>query len=234
MPASIIAVHPRPPVAADLARWSAVVTHTHNLRSSQVPFDAAKRQLADWCGRHGIGAVGVGSPWEPVSAATYGRCEGVDRDRYYAGAIDPASVRAREPIQRLLDDLNAARPETLFYLDNETPKCRYGHIWWFGWHYDVPAWHDYSQDRPITYWDGDPEREINPLTGAPHRRRPYLEVVAAQRARGALAVWAHPTSWWTHEDRFITNIAAEAPLHLLADGRLDGFAVMGYDPFHRG
>ena len=226
-----IAVHHADP--ATLARWTSVVTHTHNLRSGQVPFTDAKRQLVAWCARHGVGALGVGSPWEPVSAASYQRYEGPDRDLYYSGRIDPATVMDREAVEGLIADLNGARPGTLFYLDNETPKARYGHLWWFGWHYDAPAWHDYSQDRPISYHDDDPDRELNALTGEPHRRRAYLDVVGAQRTRGALAVWAHPTSWWTHQDAFVTNIAAELPLHLVADGRLDGLAVMGYDAFHR-
>ncbi len=231
VPITRITAHPPDP--ATVARWTSVVTHTHNLRSGQVPFPDAKRQLVDWCSRHGVGALGVGSPWEPVSAASYQRYEGPDRDLYYSGRIDPTTVMDREAVEGLIADLNRARPQTLFYLDNETPKARHGHLWWFGWHYDAPAWHDYSQDRPISYHDDDPERELNALTGEPHRRRAYLDVVAAQRARGALAVWAHPTSWWTHQDAFVTNIAAELPLHLVADGRLDGLAVMGYDAFHR-
>lgn len=211
-----------------------MVTHTHNLRTGQVSFSDAKRQLLSWCGHHRVQALGLGSPWEPVSAASYARYEGPDRDLYYSGRMDPTTVMDRDQVEGIISDLNKDRPQTLFYLDNETPKARYGHLWWFGWHYEVPAWHDYSQDRPITYHDDDPQCELNALTGEPHRRRAYLEVVAAQRARGALAVWAHPTSWWMQQEAFITNIASELPLHLHADGRLDGLAVMGYDAFHRG
>ncbi|MCD6416415.1 MAG: hypothetical protein J7M08_06935, partial [Planctomycetes bacterium] len=103
----------------------------------------------------------------------------------------------------------------------------------FGYYYDFPAWHDYSQDRPIQYYDNDPQCEINSLTGKPHRRRCTLEIYATQRAHGALGVWAHPTSWWLHEGQFITNIAADSGLCLLADGRLDGIVNMGYDACHR-
>ena len=214
--------------------WSTVSTHSHMLRSNVVSFDAAKQQLVAWCRQRQIAALGVGSPWDPVSGANYGRHEGVDRDRYDAGLIPPESVMDREAIRQLFDDLNrASAGDTLFYQDNENPKNRFGHIWYFGYHYDFPAWHDYDQNRPISYYANDPQREINPLTGQPHHRRSTLEVVATQRKAGALAVWAHPTSWWREHERFITNIATESVLHLLADGRLDGFTVEGYDACQR-
>jgi len=188
----------------------------------------------EWCRENNIAAVGIGSPWEPVSAAHYERYESAERDLYYSGAIDAAAVMDREEIARFFDEMNAAAGRsTLFYQDNETPKSRYGHLWYFGYHYDFPAWHDYSQDLPIQYYENDPNCETNQLTGKPHRRRAYLEVVAAQRKAGALAIWAHPTSWWRAKGKFVTNIAAELVLHLLADGHVDGMAVQGYDACHR-
>jgi hypothetical protein len=61
-----------------------------------------------------------------------------------------------------------------------------------------------------------------------------MEVVARQRKAGALAVWAHPTSWWTNPDgSFVTNIAADLVPELLADGFLNGMTVQGYDAYHR-
>ena len=224
----------RPPPPGLWSAWSTVSTHSHMLRSKALSFEEAKSRLVGWCRERQIAALGVGSPWEPVSGASYGRCEGVDRDRYDAGLIPPETVMDREPIGRLFDDLNrASAGATLFYQDNENPKGRFGHIWYFGYHYDFPAWHDYDQNRPVSYYAGDPQREINPLTGQPHHRRCTFEIVASQRRAGALAVWAHPTSWWREQGRFITNIASESVLHLLADGRLDGFTVQGYDACHR-
>lgn len=233
--ASIINTEARRPDDGKLAGWRRVVSHTHHLRSGELDLETTNANLLRWCRAHRIEAIGVGSPWEPASKAAYQRCEGPDRDRYYAGLIDPESVKHETEVRGLIDDLNdAAGGATSCYLDNETPKCRYGHLWWFGWDFDFPPWHDYSQDRPICYHEGDPERELNPLTGEPHRRRPYLEIVAAQRRSGALGIWAHPTSWWLEGERFVTNIAAECHLHLLCDGYLDGLVTMGYDPFHRG
>lgn len=214
--------------------WKSVATHSHHLRTGECDYEQMRRHVVDWCRKYRVRALGLGSPWEPVSAASYRRFEHEDRDLYYSPDIDHRSVRDEEHVRRCIDEFNALTgPETLVYLDNETPKSRYGHLWWFGWRYEYPAWHDYNQDRPVQYYEDDPHIEINRLTGLPHRRRPYLQIVAEQRAFGALGIWAHPTSWWLGEKgEFVTNIAAELPLHLLADGFVDGMTVMGYDACH--
>lgn len=214
--------------------WVSVGTHSHMLRSHRTDFAAAKRNLVDWAASRGIAAVGVGSPWEPVSAAHYAHYEHTGRDRYYGGFVPPESVMDRPQIEALFADLNRmAEGRTLFYWDNETPKNRHGHLWYVGFEYQVPAWHDYSQDRRVQFWDGDPCEDPNVLTGGCHIRRSYAEVVALQRRAGALAVWAHPTSWWRHDGQFVTNIAAQMVTHLHADGYLDGMVVQGYDACHR-
>ncbi len=225
---------PSTPPADIHAGWISVATHSHMLRSGESDFAAAKTNLLNWAQRQGIGAVAVGSPWEPVSASRYRHYEQVERDLYFSGGVNPADVMDREPIRQLIAELNRrAAGQTLFFLDNETPKNRHGHLWYLGFDYQVPAWHDYSQDHRVQFWDGDPCEDPNHLTGGCHLRRSYFEVVAQQRAAGALAIWAHPTSWWWQGNEFITNIAAELPLHLHADGGLDGIVVQGYDAFHR-
>jgi len=217
-----------------IAEWQAVACHSHHLRAGQLDIDGANRTLVAWCCQNGIRAAGIGSPWTPLSAAHYRQYEGPDRDLYYSDDFEPRSVMDREDIQALFEELNRlARGDVLFYQDNETPKGRNGHCWWFGYHYDYPAWHDYSQDRPIQYYDGDPHCEINRRTGTPHRRRCTFEIFATQRRHGALGVWAHPTSWWLQDEEFVTNIAADCGMHLLADGTLDGLVNMGYDACHR-
>ena len=125
----------------------------------------------------------------------------------------------------------------LFYLDNETPKSCFGHMWYVGFKQTVPAWHDYSQDRPCWYSDYDNDTaERNALTGDYQRRRTYATIVAEQRRYGALAIWAHPTSWWTKDGKnkgpFVTNIATDMIPQLMRDGYLDGMTVQGYDPYH--
>ena len=82
-------------------------------------------------------------------------------------------------IEKVLRNLNQwSGHGTLFYLDNETPKGRMSHVWWFGYKYDYPAWQNYSQDRPIKLFEGDLWVEINPLTGEPHTRRNLFEIMA--------------------------------------------------------
>jgi hypothetical protein len=102
-----------------------------------------------------------------------------------------------------------------------------------GFTYQVPAWNDYNQDKHTVFWYGEKSDDINSITGKPHIRRPYIEVVAEQRENGAKAIWAHPTSWWKQDGTFITNIAAEMVAQYHADGFLDGMTVMGYDPYHK-
>jgi hypothetical protein len=224
---------------SEIARqWVTVLTHTHRWRwpndHSTVAFDDAQRLLAEWCAQSGIKAVGVGSAWDPVSLATYLRYEGPDRDLYYSGRVDPRTVMDTGAVYGTIDQLNRlARGRTLFYLDNETPKGATGHMWWFGYRYNYPAWHDYSQDRPIHLFLNDTDIEINPLTGQPHTRLTLFEIMAAQHEAGALGVFAHPTRWWTSGAQFVTNIAAFAPMFLAVYGGLDGLTVMGDRAFNQ-
>ena len=224
---------------SEIAReWVTVLTHTHRWRwpndRATVPFDEAQRLLAEGCAALGIKAVGVGSAWDPVSLATYLRYEGPDRDLYYSGRVDPQRVMDQDAVHGMIDQLNRlARGRTLFYLDNETPKGATSHMWWFGYRYNYPAWHDYSQDRPIHLFLNDTDIEINPLTGQPHARRTLFEIMAAQHETGALGVFAHPTRWWTSGEKFVTNIAAFAPMFLAVYGRLDGVTVMGDRVFNQ-
>lgn len=212
--------------------WPAVVTHTHNWRFSEdeTPgsFPVAEEELVNWCRKLGIRAVGVGSAWSPAVEANFQRFEGADRDLYYSGGFDQRSVMDVAGVNAVLANLNAqSRGATLFYLDNETPKNRMGHVWWFGYLYDYPAWHDYSQDRPVKYFERDPSVEINSLTGEPHSRRNLFEIMATQRKASAIGIFAHPTRWWVTNGKFNTNIAAMSSLFLMVDGYLDGLAVMG-------
>lgn len=222
------------PALAGAAR-AGVGTHSHLVRNIDAPDELALENLLKWTRAHDVKAVGIGSPWTHASGLTYRKHEKDLRDEYYAGKIDPESVMDRADIEEMLRRTNAAAGgETFFYLDNETPKQHFGHLWYVGFDYQVPAWHDYDQDRFVSYSDLDPIRDPNPFdrTGA-HIRRTYMEVVARQRKAGAIAVWAHPTSWWTCGDAFVTNIAADMLPQLFADGFLDGMTVQGYDAYHR-
>ncbi|MBC8453592.1 CehA/McbA family metallohydrolase [PVC group bacterium] len=221
------------PVGVDAADWKAVDSHSHHLRGGDLSYGATNKNTVEYALKNSLAAVGVGSVWEPVSCDHYRQYEGRDRDLYYSGNIDPQSLMDKAEIQRMLDDLNhIAEGRVLFYLDNETPKGSRAHMWWFGYNYDFPAWHDYSQDRPVQYCSFD-RADINTVSGKPHTRRCIFEILATQRSAGALGVFAHPTSWWMDGNDFITNIAAECVMHLYADGYLDGIAVQGYDACQR-
>ena len=226
-------------LAGSRPEWAKIAGHSHTLRNTSVPIEEAFGHLVEWERRHGVTAIGLGSPWTSRSGAFYGRCEHEDRDRYFAGLVSDSEreeLLCREDIHAMIRAANeASGGSTLHYLDNETPKQRYGHMWHVGFQLQVPAWHDYDQDRRASYCDLDPVEDPNPLDprGA-HYRRTYSEVTALQRAAGAISIWAHPTSWWDGPDgRYYTNIAAAMPPNLYADGFLDGLVVQGYDPYHR-
>ena len=226
-----------PSTDPDPQLWPGVLTHSHTYSGradhggAQQPPDSYT-QIARWTARVGAAAVAMGSPWTPASVVSYGRYDGDERDTYYDPAFDKRALLETAEVAAMLDAANhRAGGRPLFFLDNETPKGRYGHMWWVGWNHDFPAWHDYDQD--FDRWmvneatRGDYSNE--PM---PYLRRPYLQILAEQRAAGALGFWAHPTSWWHGErGQFITNIAAEMPAHAIADGYLDGLVIMGYHPY---
>lgn len=223
---AVMAAAPSPRVA--------VAGHTHLCRNGKVSFDLALSNLVAWVEKYDVRAFGVGSPWTPKQASRTRRCEREDRDRYFAGKIEEDLVDKAD-LYAMLAVLSNACPRTTFYLDNETPKNRYGHLWYIGFEVLVPGWHDYSQDKRVAFTTDEAEAagpDLNKETGCRHLRRSYAEVVAEQRRYGGLAVWAHPTSWWTHEGKFVTNIAADMPVQLFADGGLDAITVMGYDAYH--
>jgi hypothetical protein len=235
--ATLVSEKTGPPPPGLFEQYPAVLTHTHNWRFAdreQPPdFEESEKNLVSWCARLGIRAVGVGSAWDPANDAMFQRFEGPDRDLYYSGKFDQKSVMQSDHVRGVIAYLNRlAKGKTYFYLDNETPKTQMGHVWWFNYDYDYPAWHDYSQDRPIRFYRDDPSGEINPLTGKPHMRRDLFEIMATQHRAGALGVFAHPTRWWISDGKFVTNIAALSGLFLLADGYLDGLAVMSDRPFN--
>jgi len=180
-----------------------------------------------------VDRVAMGSPYTPAAAKLYGKYDLNDRSAYYnspetqAAALEHDLAEARGMIETI-NAMSAGQPE--FFLDNETPKGRYGHLWWVGHEPQFASWHDYDQE--FDHWMcKHPDALQGRDEPMPYERRPYLQIVAEQRARGAVGVWAHPTSWWTGSDgRFITNIATEMPIHALADGFVDGVVIMGYHP----
>ncbi len=228
---------PAPHPVTSHGTLASVLTHTHTYsgvwhHGGALPPPDNYIQLRAWCARRGVKALGMGSPYTPLNAKHYGYCEHEGYNDYFTPGSDlQLSMRDLPEIQSMLMAVNAGQNHTLFYLDNETPKTRFGHLWWLGYHCDFPAWHDY--DQPFDRWmtqDQIPGSFDDEAVS--YQRRPYSQVFDAQHRHGAVGVWAHPTSWWRDRDgRFITNIAAEMPAHAYADGRIDGMVVMGYHAF---
>lgn len=218
-----------PPLSRD-EFWT-VFTHTHTLRNERIAGSVPEHIVA-MCRAHDVDALGIGSPYTEASLARYKEYEGPSRALYYSGAIDQRELRPFAEITALLEQLRVASdggPE--FYLDNETPKGRYGHLWWFGWTCDFPPWHDYDQDfdRWMVGMPAPGHHQDEPM---PYARRSYLQILAAQREAGGLGIWAHPTSWWySGTGAFQTNIATELPFHLFAQGEVDGMVVVGYNAY---
>jgi len=121
----------------------------------------------------------------------------------------------------------------LFY-GAELPKYRTGHTFWFG----LESTHDVFQGA----MDETHENRFY-LAGAdtrwtfeslPFPNIPDIELVSRLRqAEDAVALAAHPTSWWWQPragvEKYVTNVAASLSVGLLAGGVWDGLAVMGYD-----
>ena len=214
--------------------------HSHTCRSTEFSQEYVEQRLHQWAEQNEVDAMGLGSPWTATNARTAAFVEHEGLDRYYAG--QPAatdSVFDQADVEAMITRVNEAPGNrTLYYIDNETPKQRFGHLWYVGFSLQVPGWHDY--DQGLTAWYSpydDADADVNALTGEPQRRRTYRQVVNEQRAAGALCIWAHPTSWWTTNGDpngpFTTNIAAEMLPQLMEDGYLDGMTVVGYDAYHR-
>lgn len=214
--------------------------HSHTCRSTEFSQEYVESRMHQWAKQNEVDAMGLGSPWTAANARITFHEEHEGRDRYYAKQPLPTdSVFNQNDVEAMIARVNTAPGNrTLYYVDNETPKQRYGHLWHVGFSLQVPNWHDYDQGLNTWYSDYDnDDTTLNSLTGKPQQRRTYREVVDEQRAAGALCIWAHPTSWWTTNGDpngpFTTNIAAEMLPELLEDGYLDGMTVMGYDAFHR-
>lgn len=224
---------------AEVPKVFRIAGHSHSCRGAQFDQQVVDARLAEWAARNEVSAFGMGSPWSQANAVLTRYYEKDFRDRYYAGETDPAKPFRPEDVAAVVAKANAAPGNrTLFFVDNETPKSRYGHAWYVGFKVTVPNWHDYDQGLNVWYSPlDDATAATNAVTGGPHERRTYRKVVEEQRQAGALCIWAHPTSWWTTNGDpngpFTTNIAAEMLPQLMEDGYLDGLTVQGYDAFHR-
>src|SRR5688572_30897975 len=120
------------------AGWKSVLCHTHTYsgrgdHGGPVKPPESYKRLADWADRCGVDAIGMGSPYTPATARAYDRFDGDERHVYYSPQFDTRSVMSHDEIEGMLADARAVGGEsTHFFLDNETPKARFGHMWWLG------------------------------------------------------------------------------------------------------
>jgi hypothetical protein len=125
----------------------------------------------------------------------------------------------------------------LLHYGSEMPKYRTGHTWWLGQTttmgmfdntMDTTYENHYYQSEQGTDWT---------FRSLKFPQVPDIEVVQNFRHYdSALAVIAHPTSWWWQKrgniEKYVTNVAAYLPFSLLAGNVLDAQVIMGYDRDH--
>lgn len=181
----------------------------------------------------GLNYFGFGHPWEGWDCELIREWE-KDPEKlrlYREGRIwrerEPGTWTHPERFDRWRQEYSDG--EFLFEVDCETPKTRFGHLWWLGWQPEFAPWHDY--DSSWNGWENDPERERLPYP--PFLNRMQAEVIRAQAARGALPVYAHPTSWWWNGPLHVTNIAATLVPDILTGQAGGCLVVMGYEANHR-
>lgn len=209
--------------------------HSHVCRET----GEGTRSLDQWAAemqRRGLHYFGFGHPWEPDDLAILRHWElDPGRSRSYhdekiwkTRPADEWTRSGRFSMWRR----NFSTDRFTFGVDLETPKVRYGHLWWIGWEPDgLAPWHD--SDKPWTAWETSPAR-IRGEPPPPFQRRWPAEVIRVQRAAGALPVYAHPTSWWTGPGGcHISNIATTLVPDLLTGQCAGCLVVMGYDADHR-
>jgi hypothetical protein len=200
----------------EIFRWAG---HSHVFRSG-----AGARTIPDWVRalRGRLDYFGFGHPWDAGDLELIRSIEGNPEalEAYFLHGTAGGDALRVERFERWKRECEGF----LCGIDLETPKIRYGHLWWLDWLPLHPPWHDY--DQPWGAWEG--AGRIGPPP--PFARRMPAEVVREQVAAGAVPVYAHPTSWWTGpHDQFVTNIASTLVPDLLTGQFRGAMVVMGYD-----
>lgn len=120
---------------------------------------------------------------------------------------------------------------------SEMPKYRTGHTWWIG-QESTRGYYGNSMDENYEqkYYQADTGTawsyaDIN----FPNIPNPDV-VQGIKRAENAVAIMAHPTSWWWQDrgeiSKYTTNVVSYLSFGLLAGKIWDGFVVMGYNHDH--
>ena len=210
------------PCGISKVRWSG---HSHVCRASDKPGHSLEEHR-DALRESGLNYFGFGHPWEPG-----------DLDLIRDWETQPEKIRAyrEEKIWKTEDPdqwLHAERfdkwrrehstGDFLFEIDQETPKIRFGHLWWLGWQPEKAPWHDYDSIF-------DPWQISRKGPRPPFSYRMIPEVIRIQTALGAMPVYAHPTSWWLQDGNHVTNIASTLVPDILTGQAGGCLVVMGYE-----
>ena len=182
----------------------------------------------------GLNYFGFGHPWEAWD---------LELIREWEKNVENKRLYHEDKVWQKTEPAHWTRPERftewrkkhsdddfIFEVDCETPKIRFGHLWWLGWQPEHAPWHDYD-----TFWTGWEESEAR-RTGAPpppFTMRIQARAIRAQVAMGALPVYAHPTSWWWEKGQHITNIASTLVPDILTGQAAGCLVVMGYEANHK-
>lgn len=210
-------------------RWAG---HSHVFRKSSA--GPSLREHSGTMRRLGLNYFGFGHPWEGSDLELIREWESNPEDlRLYHGeevwrGADPAYWTQPERFEKWRREFST--DDFIFEVDCETPKIRFGHLWWLGWQPEFAPWHDY--DAGWSAWEVSPER----LLGTPppaFTQRIQARAIRAQVAMGALPVYAHPTSWWWGNDQHVSNIAATLVPDILTGQAAGCLVVMGYEANHK-
>ena len=120
---------------------------------------------------------------------------------------------------------------------SEMPKYRTGHTWWIGQENTRGYfWNAMDENYEQKYYQADTGTtwsyaDIN----FPNIPNPDV-VQGIKKAENAVAIMAHPTSWWWQDrgeiTKYTTNVVSYLSFGLLAGKIWDGFVVMGYNHDH--
>ena len=211
-------------------RWAG---HSHVFRKS-----TNGQSLSEHCEMLrglGLNYFGFGHPWEAWDLELIREWESSDANKklYHHEAVwkvtDPAFWTRPERFQAWRKKYTTG--DFIFEVDCETPKIRFGHLWWLGWQPEHAPWHDY--DTYWTAWEVSGERRMLDAPPPPFTMRIQARAIRAQAAMGALPVYAHPTSWWWQDGQHITNIASTLVPDILTGQAAGCLVVMGYEANHK-
>lgn len=212
-----------------LIRWAG---HSHVFRASTQ--GRSLTEHTEGMKALGLNYFGFGHPWDisdfelirewelkPENVRLY-------REEEIWKTKDPAFWTHPERFDQWRKELSSE--DFIFEVDLETPKIRFGHLWWVGWQPEFAPWHDY--DAEWCHWEVNPQRKQG-LPYPPFTQRMQAQAIRAQVAMGALPVYAHPTSWWWGNEQHVTNIASTLVPDILTGQAAGCLVVMGYEATHQ-